>query len=552
MSPVPSRVGATRARRLTLVHAALAAFAVLAIGMMLTWPLGYDQGVFASVGDTVARGGAPYRDAWDIKGPFEFYAMAAIELVFGRHAWGLRVVDVAIALATAEMLRRRLRHLIPAGAAVTAALLWPTIVASLNFQNAAQFDLWIGSAMLAVTLLVTRPGGYRARDLAVAGSLIGLATIIKPIFPVFLAVPGVVILLRRSGAIRAIAGDLAALLLGWIVPIAGALAGLALQGALQEAWNVSILYNLRVYGPNVRASLTQGSSPTAMRAIGLVTYLADAKVAIVVAPAVAGAVVLWRTQRVLAAAVLTWLGSGIALVVLQNKFWPYHWETVYAGAFLLVTIGVVAIVREARASNSPATRSVGVVTAVAAIALWSGPAAIELRRWLMTVSGLRSTAWYEHTLTQYSELNPGDAIAAAAYIQAHTPPGAPFAQWTLHGDLAFLAGRPHVTRFHNKRELMRSLDRPITQAYRAEYLDHVRRLRPAYIAVDKLGEHADSAAAPKGPAEVLATQFPELSTLVAERYALAARFGDIDVFRLKAPTGAGHGGSAGLALARPK
>jgi hypothetical protein len=39
----------------------------------LTWPFGMDQGVLAWVGDVVVRGGMPYRDAFDVKGPFPHY-----------------------------------------------------------------------------------------------------------------------------------------------------------------------------------------------------------------------------------------------------------------------------------------------------------------------------------------------------------------------------------------------------------------------------------------------------------------------------------------------
>ena len=43
----------------------VAVWAVASLG----WPFGLDQGIFAWVGDTVLRGGWPYRDAWEIKGP---------------------------------------------------------------------------------------------------------------------------------------------------------------------------------------------------------------------------------------------------------------------------------------------------------------------------------------------------------------------------------------------------------------------------------------------------------------------------------------------------
>ncbi len=530
----------------------LVALAVLAMLMMLTWPLGYDQGVFASNGDIVARGGAPYRDAWDVKGPLVFYWAAATQLLFGRHAWGMRLVDVGIALATAWMLWRRLRTVASPNTAVIAAVLWPVLVAAQTFQNTAQFDLWIGSAMLGVTLLVTRDEGYRPRDLLLAGGLVGLASLVKPIFPVFLAVPGVVVLMRRRGAVAAVVRDLTLLVGGWLVPVAVVLVALWAQGALREAWNVHILYNLRVYAPNSQNSAFPSPSPTKARVKGLLAYLAQVQIAILLAPAAAGAVALWRKHPPLAAAVLVWVLGGVGLVVLQNKFWVYQWEILFAGLFLLVAAGVSDVASRTRTSSTPRAAGVmAITTAVVAFAVSAAPIPGDLTHWLRYVGGRESARAYDNRYAIYSEINPADEEAAAAYLRANTPPGAPFANWTLHGGLAFLAGRPNVTRFHNKRELTKTVQHPMTRAYRREYLERVRTLRPTYIAVDSLGdvskEMADQHQVPSEP-RVLEREFPELAALIAQRYDLVAHAGEIALYRLRPAPSSGPPAAATTAV----
>lgn len=543
-APAAPAAMAVRARPslATLVSWGLAAFALLACLTMLTWPLGYDQGVFASNGDIVARGGAPYVDAWDVKGPLVFYMQAAIQRLFGRHAWGLRVVDIGFALLTSLMLWRRLRVVTTPAVAFAAAAVWPAFVAGLGHEASAQYELWIGTAMLGITLLMTRPGGYRARDLLVSGALVGLATLTKPIFPVFLAVPGIAVLLRHTGArgrlaFGPVARDLAVLVSGCVVPVIAGVAALWAQGALREAWNVHILYNLHVYAPNPQFSRYPNASPMQTRVIGLAEYLGQAKVALVIPPAVAGAVALWRRQRTFALVVVTWLVTGVALVLLQNKFWLYHWETVYPAVLLLVAVGLHALVQNARATRHGTVAAVAYTTAALAFALWTFMAFLDVRLWALYALGRKSEAAYYGHFTREGEINPADERTAGAYLRAHTPPGTPFANWTLHAGLPFTAGRPDAMRIHNKRELTKLRTSAITQGYRREYLERVRALRPTYIAVDSLG---DSASVFESTDDALAREFPEFAALVARDYRQETRFGEIVLYRRRADADVGR------------
>ena len=69
------------------------------------WPFGLDQGIFAWVGDTVLRGGWPYRDAWEIKGPVTHFFYALAQALFGRDVWGLRVLDLSLLAEAAVAVR---------------------------------------------------------------------------------------------------------------------------------------------------------------------------------------------------------------------------------------------------------------------------------------------------------------------------------------------------------------------------------------------------------------------------------------------------------------
>ena len=53
---------------------------------------------FASCWPGVNRGGVPYRDGWDTKGPLTYYVLAVSQVLFGANQWGIRLVDFALLL----------------------------------------------------------------------------------------------------------------------------------------------------------------------------------------------------------------------------------------------------------------------------------------------------------------------------------------------------------------------------------------------------------------------------------------------------------------------
>lgn len=530
-------VSARRSRMRSLAVLALwglVAFAALVSIMMLWWPLGYDQGVFASNGAVVANGGVPYRDAWDLKGPLTFYVMAALQMLFGSNAWGVRVVDVGLALLTAWLLRRRLLPLTGAAAALAGAASWPIFVAWMTYDESAQFDMWVGVAMLGSTFMVARQDGYRTRDLVIAGVLIGLASLVKPFYAGFLVVPGVVILMQRRGAARASARDVGALVLGWAAPVAAALALLWWQGALRDTLDVYILYSLRVYATDTSWARYPSTSPIWVRIQGLTTYLTT--MAALIAPMIAGVVVLWRRRRVLAVAMSSWLVIGVGLVVLQGKFWPYHWSIIYPAVPFLVVLALHAVLTGARCVGgtfNAAATSLAVATLVVLAGMFSFGPLMDLALWTQYVTGGRSRAAYEATFDKYGEIDQTAERVVASYIRSHTRPGEPFALWSLDAALPFLADRPNVSRFQNKRELIITRASPLTQAYRRELLASVRSRRPTHVVV---GRRGDLMKPPGTSPEVLQREFPELGALIAQRYVLEASFRLTDVYRLRAAT----------------
>src|SRR6266516_6475051 len=78
----------------TLVLLSLAAIVYLFVNILM-FRYGRDQGIYATVAETVLRGGMPYRDAWDFKPPGIYVVYAMTRALFGSRQWGIRLFGVA-------------------------------------------------------------------------------------------------------------------------------------------------------------------------------------------------------------------------------------------------------------------------------------------------------------------------------------------------------------------------------------------------------------------------------------------------------------------------
>src|SRR5262245_17341171 len=77
----------------------------------ISYPMGFDQGRIASIGDVIVRGGRPYRDGFDLKGPLTFYLFAFVQALAGRVMWGVRILDLGLLIASAVCFRSVLKRM---------------------------------------------------------------------------------------------------------------------------------------------------------------------------------------------------------------------------------------------------------------------------------------------------------------------------------------------------------------------------------------------------------------------------------------------------------
>lgn len=127
-------------RRDWFIFALTALVITVAALPVVTYPLGRDQGIYATVGAAILRGGAPYSDIWELKPPAIHYIYALGITLFGQQVRALDLVIVPLTALGLYMLGKRLNG---SGTAFLAALIFPVFYLSEHFANLTQSDSFV-------------------------------------------------------------------------------------------------------------------------------------------------------------------------------------------------------------------------------------------------------------------------------------------------------------------------------------------------------------------------------------------------------------------------
>ncbi len=477
---------------------ALGAWGVAAVWvvMSLTYPFGWDQGLFAWVGGVIVQGGLPYRDAWDFKGPLVYYVYALAQALFGIHLWSIRILDALLLMAATRAIWQAASALTDGATAGWTALIFVLWYASHSFWHTAQPDGW-AAMLLIISLgpLFRSPGAAGTGQLIATGLAIGSATLYKPLYAAFVLLPVLHVLLTtrrgRIAAVAAIAG-------GWLLPIVTTAAWFAAHDSLGELVAVHLRY---------AAAYVSLSPENPLR--GLVEYLLSSRVIAVALPLVLyGGVVLWRTERRPATILLTtWSALVVAFVVFQNRFYAYHWLPILPAAALLGAVGLHVLAQRQR------TLAGIICTVILTHAL--APVVLEEVRFAAWRAGLIDrSAYYDG----YGE--PGDDRRAVWWLRERGP--GPVFIFGWHSSVAWLSERPTVSRFGYSLPLMMGEGLPRRSQYRAEALAALAARPPRYIITGTQSEQIMGE-------RLGVADFPELAELIERSYRPAAHLGRITI-----------------------
>lgn len=177
--------------------------AILLLGLhSLIYPFGRDQGIYAYGGWRMLYGEVPYKDFWDFKPPLIYPIYSVAIAVFGHNLWGIRALDLIFQLITALLcgwlalllFERRLAFFI-------ASLIYAFSYFAQGYWQTAQSDGFATLFVLA-SLTVALKWNKKVLSFFVSGLFLGLAFWLKYSLILFgLPIIMTIWLKRDSGAV---------------------------------------------------------------------------------------------------------------------------------------------------------------------------------------------------------------------------------------------------------------------------------------------------------------------------------------------------------------
>jgi hypothetical protein len=471
-------------------------------------PAGGDQGLYAYVGQAIARGEVPYRDAWDQKPPAVHVLYAAMYALWP-HDSIVPVADLAAAVVVALLLVALGRHLTGGrGPGELAALLFlllgnPSFLRLDGLYVRAQCETFIGLLAVAALLLMAR-GIPRAFDwsrprplwLFGAGMVLGLAFLFKYNAIVYLAAAAATaaLLLSAGGDRRGLVasiGPIALLAAGAVVPIGLALLYFVHAGALRDLFEATITYNVKYSGE------TYGSR------FGIVSYLFTFPVrhalrendSLWLLGGLGSAVLLLTSARDRVRLVMPiWVAAAcLSIAINGGRGLPQYF--IQAAPLLALAAGLAGVLVWRGLALVPRIVLVAVLAFAVARVSPFGKAIDQTRFDLQYLRGRVSRTEYlaRFVSDRYSAVALGQL---ADYVKANTRPGDRILVFGFSGGAYVRAGRASASRFFWSRPVLVGFNEGLPGYGAAGLLEDLSRRRPTIVVLqqhDWPAEGTDSA-----------------------------------------------------------
>lgn len=327
----------------------------------LAYPFGRDQAIFYYIGREWLHGTLPYRDAFDLKPPAVYALHSLSILMFGPHQWSIRMADILCVLGLGKLIAMAVRRdgdRAHGEIGIAAMLLSAVYFTSFDFWDSAQAELWEAFFIIASLTALERIR-HAARAPFVAGVLACVAVLFK-FTAGMIALPLGLLALSRGWrdagsdapasrrSLRAIASG-ALFVFGSLVPVAIVVVYYAAHRAVPSL--LELLGYLQKYAES-------GTSPADARQRVELFWLTRSGLW------VASLLGLWLIAAVRSSASRSWhvvrgaafavafVALAFASVVVQKKYFSYHWGVVVP---FLVLAGAYGVSQLARWSPTAAT-----------------------------------------------------------------------------------------------------------------------------------------------------------------------------------------------------
>jgi hypothetical protein len=511
------------------------------LGQIVLFGYGRDQGIYAMVGRAVAAGGMPYRDAWDFKPPGIFLVYALARAVFGGAQSGIRIVEAAGLVAmTLAMMRLTERWWGDRRVGLLAGAISILVHAQLEFWHTAQPESF-GGMLTIFALLALGPIDDRAPDRetlrrwAVCGAIFGFTGLLKPPLAgggaVVAAALGIRALAAHADAppavrLRAALRPAAVIAAGGALPIVLCLLWFRARGAHHEMWDV-----LFVFTPHYTRLSWVGETLGGMTYWGFTEWLC----AYCSVPTVGFLLFLAHPprprERFGAALIAGIIALHLVGVIMQGKFFPYHYGATWPVTALLAALGFIRV-WDRLSARGPLGAAVFFAGFTAVLFFRTATKDVEGsflqrcgERMALVAASPRDQAAIDH-LASVADVNAAANREVAAFLRARVPADRKVFVWGFEPVIYDLADRTPATRY------LYDVPQRVAWAKEKERDTLMRDLdagRPAAIVVERrdvfpmvTGDAIDSADTLK--------DFPALRDRLAERYALATTIEDFAIY----------------------
>ena len=500
---------------LTAIGLGLALFA--AMGSLL-WPLADDQEIFVWDGEVISGGGVPYRDVWDTKGPLVFYAFASATWLFGDNEMAIRVLDLAAMFGCCWLLRKFVLRVNgnDAFGATLAVTFYALAYYGWWISTPAQPDGWAAALILVAVMLLTERTQSVFRAMTAAGAAIAIATLLKPLYLIFMALP---LLLPPSNSVplRLIFPRLACVAVFCAIVLVSMLA-LSMAGGLADYMDIlRFLFSTHV----PRAHKQNALELTCLQLWSLRLFI----------PLLLAPIGLWAMREINTShevsLMVAWLLLSLSSIIVQGWNFDYHWLPVSLA--LAPILGCFFSWLKSK-SETPQNLSVktGVLILVwlAVIAPLFTEALLHSYMWPGYLLGKRTREQFMRQLT--APWNYWDLERVSEYVEQRSEPGDFILVWGWDPLINIRAARRPPTRFAFSYPVV--AQSPLQSKYRRIFLCDLLLHPPKYIVVDARGQWA---MLDHSGTEYM-REFPRFQRFVYDRYEMVLSINNFDIFLLTA------------------
>jgi hypothetical protein len=559
---------------------ALIAFTLLLALPTLTYPLGRDQGEFATIGRGLLEGRIPYRDLWNPKPPAVFYLYAAAMSLFGRSTEALRALDLVFMPGMMLGLYWLGLRLFNRRVGLWAALLLAVFYFSETFWTLTQNDgLVLLPMILAVACIVeARHHARRGAWLLLfsAGALAGIIFWFKYPFALFIGLLLLLIALQRRAfgyqlpatsyqpsaisyqpfAIDPRLSTIDYRLLTSSFPPGLALTGLgfALYLVAIGAWPdlvesarvtsqyTALTFNWAEFSGLLGTALGFRWSHWGLLAVLALIGLFLKRTAVSEQLAPSGKIPVPTSSPATShqplATLSLWLLTALAIMLVQAKAYDYHWLPMLPPLALLGGVGVHHLVRLVKGrdksrpySGADEARLVptgriftsavgGLLLASMAVNTWG-------RAWPYLSGQIDQRAYYAGF--QAGEFIASESLEVADYLRGRVAPGDTLTIWGFRPEIYYLSGLNPATRFIFQFPLVGAW---YPLEWQQEHVDGLWAAMPPYAIVAQV-DYMPWVTGSDDDSNTLLQRYTELNNWLIANYERDAQIGNLFVWRRK-------------------